>query len=107
VSWFKNAFAIRKSDPGQLTEEQLAVLDKLAAKVCQYRLSLPATIFLESAKPLGLVGGQAMVCLRPFVNAFFNTREYDLLTSMLEDSNTVETLLNRIEALEQNSPKNH
>ncbi len=105
MSWLKNAFEIERKKRDDLTEEELAVLEKLAARINRYGMTLPAIVLLESARPLGLVAGQVMVFFRPFISAFFNTAEYDLLASMLEHPNTIEILLSRIEALEQSTAK--
>ncbi|MHC4644558.1 MAG: hypothetical protein ACYTBJ_03580 [Planctomycetota bacterium] len=99
--WVKNAFAIEQKKTNELTDRERAVLEKLAGRINRHGMTLPAVVFLESVKPLGFVAGQAMVFFRPFVSAFFDTAEYDLLASMLEDRNTIEILLNRIEALGQ------
>ncbi len=105
MSWLKNAFEIKQTAPEELGAEELALLEKLAKRIGQYRMALPAIIFLESIKPLSFVASQAMVFFKPFISAFFNTREYDLLAAMLEDRNTLDILLSRIEALEQDTGK--
>ncbi len=101
----KNAFEIKQTKPDELGEKEQAILEKLARKINKYGMALPAIIFLESVKPLSFVAGQVMVFFKPFISAFFNTREYDLLASMLEDRNAIEALLKKIEALEQNAPQ--
>lgn len=103
MSWLKNAFAVKGEKPREYTEEECAVINKLAGKVHYYRMSVPAIIFLESSQPLNFVASQVMVFFKPFISAFFNTREYDLLQTMLEDRNTIEFLLKTIESYEENS----
>ena len=103
MNWFKKAFYIERKKPGELGEKENAVLDKLASKVHQRGMGVPAIIFLESVKPLSFMAGQVMVFFKPFISAFFKTEEYDLLSTMLEDRNTVEILLSRIETLEQHN----
>lgn len=105
MNWFKKAFQIKQKKPEELAEKERAVLEKLAVKVHQRGISVPAIIFLESVKPLSFMAGQVMIFFRPFISAFFKTEEYDLLSSMLEDRNTIEILLNRIEALEQHTSR--
>ena len=105
MSWLKKAFEIKQTAPDKLSEEELAVLEKLAKKISRHGMALPAIIFLESVKPLSFVAGQVMVFFKPFISAFFNTKEYDLFTTMLEDRNTVDILLSRIEAFERNTGK--
>jgi hypothetical protein len=105
MNWFQKAFEIKDIKPEGLTEKERAVLEKLAVQVHQRGMGAPAIIFLESVKPLGFMAGQVMVFFRPFISAFFKTQEYDLLSDMLEERNTVEMLLNRIEALEQKADR--
>ena len=102
MSWIKNAFAIKSTDPKDFTPAEHALLEKLADKVYQRGMALPAILFLETVQPLNFVASQVMVFFKPFISAFFSTKEYDLLSSLLEDRNTIELLLRKIEILEQN-----
>jgi hypothetical protein len=83
-----------------LPEEESAVLDKLAKKVVEKGMTVPAIIFLESVKPLNFIGSQAMVFFEPIVQTLFNTRDYDILRQALEKRHTIEILLLKIEALD-------
>ena len=80
-----------------LPEEEEAVLDKLARKVVERHMAMPAILFLESVKPLNYIGSQAMVFFEPIVQSVFNFRDYDKLRSALEKRQTIEILLLRIE----------
>ncbi len=77
------------------------LLDKLAQKVHQHKMALPAILFLETMKPLAFVGSQVMVFFQPLMSALFSTQDYDLLSAMLEDRQTVELLLEKIEHLQK------
>jgi hypothetical protein len=81
-----------------LPEEEDAVLEKLAKKVVERGMSVPAIIFLESVKPLNYIGSQAMVFFEPIVQTVFNFKDYDTLRSALEKRHTIEVLLLKIEA---------
>ena len=105
--WLKNAFAVGEEKPHQFTPAEQAVLDKLARKVHQHGMAVPAILFLESVKPLNFVASQVMVFFQPFINAFLDTREYDLFTTMLEKRSTIENLLSKIEAFEKQEPRNN
>jgi hypothetical protein len=83
-----------------LPEEESAVLEKLAKKVVEKSMTVPAIIFLESVKPLNFIGSQAMVFFEPMVQSVFNFRDYDTLRSALEKRPTIEMLIQRIEALD-------
>ena len=108
----KPAFGPQELPP---EEEELApaereMLRKIARKVVDMRLTVPAILFLESVKPLNYIGSQVMVFFEPFVGALFNFRtlnmsgiqlnEYDLFRRMMEKRDNVERLLQKIEELD-------
>jgi hypothetical protein len=95
---FKDAFALHpEGDKPKLTEKQAELLDKLAKKVVEYRMTVPAIMFLETVKPLSYIGSQTMVFFEPMVKAVFNVAEYDEIRILMEDRRNVEELLVRIE----------
>ena len=64
-------------------DEQQAILQKVATFVVRRRLTAPAILTLEMCKPLHLIGGQMMIALNPFVQAIFNTADFqNLLLSL-------------------------
>jgi hypothetical protein len=83
-----------------LPEEEAAVIEKLAKKVVEKSMTVPAIIFLESVKPLNFIGSQAMVFFEPIIQTVFNFRDYDTLRTALEKRPTIEILIQRIEALD-------
>jgi len=98
----KDAFALHpEGEKPQLTEKQSELLDKLAQKVVSYRMTVPAIMFLETAKPLSYIGSQTMVFFEPMVKAVFNIAEYDDIRIMMEDRRNVEELLVRIERFDR------
>jgi hypothetical protein len=84
--------------PGDMTDDEL--LDAVARRVVRMGLAVPAVFFLESTKPLSFVGSQALVFLEPFVQAFLTIRSYQQFTRMMEDRRNVEKLIQRVEALD-------
>ncbi len=79
-------------------EEIRALMVKIAKKVVQWRLSVPAIVILESSKPLSFVASQVMVFFEPIVNALFlSPRDYKTFYEMLEDRENVEKLIQEIE----------
>jgi hypothetical protein len=93
-------FGTDTPDPSEnpLPEEEDRVLEKLAKKVVEWRMAVPAILFLESVKPLNYIGSQAMVFFEPIVQTVFNFRDYDTLRTALEKRHTIEVLLLKIEA---------
>jgi hypothetical protein len=86
-------------DPEQspLEAEENAVLDKLAHKVVDKGMAVPAILFLESVKPLNFIGSQMMVFFEPIVQTVFNFKDYTTLRTALEKRPTIEILLLKIE----------
>ena len=85
---------------GPLRDEDRALLDKLAGKIVQRRMAMPAVLFLQSVRPLNLIGSQAMVFLRPFLTPLFNPVDYDRVAEILERREGIGALVDAIEAAE-------
>ena len=84
---------------GELSEEERELLDTLAAGIVKRGMTPVAVFFLESMKPLGYVGAQLMVFLRPVIQTIWsNPMTYDRLAGILERRGSLELLLRRIEA---------
>jgi hypothetical protein len=82
-----------------LSDDDRAFLDKVADGLARRRLTTVALFFLESMKPLGFLGSQAMHFFRPIVSVVFSSPDsYDRLTRILERRGSIELLLRRLEA---------
>jgi len=101
---FKDFFApgsdkqLDKAQP--LTEDEARVMQKLAAKVVEWKMAVPAILFLESVKPLNFIGAQMMIFFEPFVQTLFNIKDYDTFRELMERRENVERLLLKIEELD-------
>jgi len=99
-AWLRNAFAVKGAESVPLTPRQEEIVDRLAAKVVEWKMAAPAVLFLESMKPLNFVGSQAMVFFAPIATTIFSSTDYAELTSLLEQRGNIEVLLKRIELKE-------
>ena len=82
-----------------LTDEDRVFLDRLADGIARRRLGAAALLFLESMKPLGFLGSQAMIFFRPIVQIVWSDpARYDRVTRLLERRGAIELLLRRLEA---------
>lgn len=97
VAGLRHAFALR-SPLGPLNREDHALLSKLAGAIVRRGMAAPAILFLGSLRPLGYMGSQAMVFLRPFATLLFKPSDYERLTAILERREGIDALLNAIEA---------
>lgn len=98
MSLFKSNPQLPDPEKPALPADEDAVLEKLAKKVVEWKMSVPAILALESVKPLNFIGSQAMVFFEPIVQAVFNIKDYDTLRCALEKRETIEILLLKIEA---------
>ena len=102
--WFKSrqpvdVAATTEADSAQ-KQAEAEIMQRLAAKVVEWQMTVPAILFLESVKPLNYIGAQAMVFFEPFVQTLFNLKDYDTLRIMMEKRENVELLLLKIEELD-------
>jgi len=100
---FRRWFETRSSGadtPPPLTEREAEIMAKMAGKVVEWKMTVPAILFLESVKPLNYIGAQAMVFFEPFVQTIFNLKDYDTFREMMEQRENVERLLLEIEELD-------
>ena len=89
------------------TEDEAALLDRLAKRVVSLRMTAPAVFMLESMRPMNFVASQAMLFFAPIVRGFFGPPDYDRIQTILERRECVDWLVDRIEreedAFEQRS----
>ena len=99
MSLFKGSADLPPADSDSpLAEDEQAVLDKLARKAVDRSMTVPSILFLESVKPLNYIGSQALVFFEPIVQSVFNFRDYTTLRTALEKRETIEILIQKIEA---------
>ena len=73
------------------------LIEKIAKKVVDWRLTAPAIVVLESSKPISFVASQVLVFFDPIVKSFFNIRDYERFYTMIEDRENLERLIVAIE----------
>lgn len=80
-----------------LTEREVALLDRIARFIVRRGMTVPAILFLETARPLNYVGSQVMAFVEPLVRSLFTATDYVELRRILERRESIETLIQRIE----------
>lgn len=70
---------------------------KIAKKVVERDLTVPAVMFLESIKPVSFLGSQMLVFANPVVSLIVQTGEYYRFVRMIEDRENIEKLTLAIE----------
>lgn len=89
-----------KSRTKEIEASSREAMDRFARRIVDWRMTAPAILFLESAKPLSFLGNQALIFFQPIVQSIFNFKTYDEVVEILEDRENLEYLLSKIEALE-------
>ena len=98
VAVLRHAFAVDTHQA--LSFEELDLLGRVAGTVVRRRMAGPALLALESLRPLNYVSSQFMVFLQPLVGSFVSTRDYEQLAQILERRESIQVLIDRIEAQE-------
>jgi hypothetical protein len=82
----------------EVAAEDRELLDRLAARIVELRLETPAILALETARPLSLVAGQALVFFEPIVQSLFRLTDYRRYAALAERRECLGLLVDRIEA---------
>jgi hypothetical protein len=91
------------SDPA-LSAEDEALVERLARRVVELRMEVPAVLALETGKPLSLVASQTLVFFEPLVQSLFSFPDYRRWTLLIERREVLEALARRIETLADERP---
>ena len=99
----KHAFDIGKSEDYDPTEEQKIIVDKVCYEVVKRHMVLPATVLLETFRPLNYIGSQIMNFFQPIVTAVLPGDGYNDFSQFLEQRGSVDYLCQRLKEIEDNS----
>lgn len=104
--WDKVRYAFQTEDESKtvFSEEETALLGKVADAVVKRRLAAPALMFLESVRPLNFLSSQVMVFFQPIVSLAISTKDMELLAQILERRKSIPFLIELIEKRED-SPR--
>jgi len=81
----------------EIAADDAALLDRLAGRVVALRLETPAIVALETARPLSVIAGQAMVFFEPIVLSLFRLPDYRRFARLIERRECLERLTGQIE----------
>lgn len=98
---FRHAFAFERTEDFDPDEADRELIDVVCREVVKRRMATPATLFLESTRPLNYVGSQTMVFFEPVMRAVLrNPAAWERFSAILEHRGSIEYLCRRIETLE-------
>ena len=78
-------------------EDYADLARRIARKIVERDLTVPAVIFLESIKPVSFLGSQMLVFANPIISLLVQSGDYYRFVRMIEDRENVEKLTVAIE----------
>ena len=94
-----HAFALH-GQPGQLDEDDLALLDRFARLLADRGLATPAIFLVESLAPLGFVGSQLVHSLAPIMGMVAPPDDIERLARLLEHREAPAIFTDRLRSLD-------
>jgi|SRR5581483_3304143 len=88
---FTHAFALAPPASG-FSPDEIALLGKIARRIADRDMAVPALLFLESLGPLGFLGGQIVHGLKPFLDLVIDPVDAERLALLLERRESIERL---------------
>ena len=86
------------SEPLPLPPEDEALLDRLATRVVELHMEVPAILALETSLPMTVIASQALIFFEPMIQSLFRFTDYRRCTALVERRDVIESLVRRIEA---------
>jgi hypothetical protein len=80
---------------GQQPSEQL--IERIAGQVSRWKLTVPAILFLETAKPFSFIASQGLLLGEPLLSFLFKEARVSDYAGLLSERPNVERLIARLE----------
>ena len=96
----KHAFDLGETNKFLPNERQKIIAEKVCREVVKRHLSMPATILLETFRPLNFIGSQLMHFFQPIISAVLTGDGYIEFSRFLEKRGSVDYLCRRINEIE-------
>lgn len=89
-----HAFAVETEV--EFSDEEQALVDRLARFVVRRRMTAPALMALESARPLNFIGSQVLAFFGPLLSLVFPPEDCDRFVQFLEKRQSVDLVIDTI-----------
>ncbi len=96
VSGWRHAFAV-KGEADELTAEERELLDRLALAVVRRGMAAPATMLLDSVRPMNFIGSQALAFFEPLLAAVFDPARCEQCRQLIAKRDAIPALIKTIE----------
>lgn len=93
---FAHAFAVTPLASG-FSPEEITLLEKIARRITDRDMAVPALLFLESLGPLSFLGSQVVHGLKPFLDVVIDPADAERLAILLERRESIERLSSLIQ----------
>ena len=84
----------------ELDPKDRELLERLARRIVELRLETPALLTIETARPLSVVAGQAMLFFDPVLRTIFGSGS-DAMYRVLADESGIDRLIERLEEIDE------
>jgi len=85
------------STPDPIAAADRELIERLAARIVELRMEVPAILALETGKPLSLLAGQTMTFFEPMALALFRFPDYRRFATLVENREALEAMTQAIE----------
>jgi hypothetical protein len=83
---------------GESSQEQSEqLIEQIAGQVSRWRLTVPAILFLEAAKPFSFIASQGLRLSEPFLSFLYREPRLSDYAGLLSERSNVERLISRLE----------
>lgn len=83
------------AEPGQEQSEEL--IKDLTQQISRWKLTTPALVLLQVARPLSFVASQGLLLCQPVLGFFYETPKIEGYAELLADRANLDRLVTRIE----------
>lgn len=95
-AWLQHAFAVPKSSDFTPTDSERELVTVLAQELRRRNLLLPASVLIESFRPMGFLASQAVLVSYPWFAALTDAAGLKILGQMLERPGSVDWMLDEL-----------
>lgn len=104
MKWLKHAFALDDGKPAEPTPSQKDAVDRVLTEVIRRGMQVPAQMLLETCRPLNFVAAQTLHFFSPIAKIALGVQGQDDFARFLEKRKSIDYLLQRLDALQHESP---
>lgn len=98
---FRHAFDLGPKGPVEPTPAQRETIERILSVVARKGMTGPATLFLESVRPLNNIGASAIRFFEPIASGVVDQRALRDLSTFLELRGSIDWILHRLDVLER------